>query len=76
MFASLHTASFATRRVQSRGILDRLFDLVQTASILSRQRRALAALDDFRLEDLGLTRAEAEAEAARPMWDTSAMYRR
>jgi uncharacterized protein YjiS (DUF1127 family) len=76
MFASLHTASFATRRVQSRGILDRLFDLVQSASILSRQRRALAAMDDYRLHDLGLTRAEAQAEATRPLWDTAALHRR
>lgn len=34
-----------------------------------RQRRALAALDDTRLTDLGLTRKEAETEAKRPIWD-------
>lgn len=36
---------------------------------LYRQRRALAALDDTRLTDLGLSRSEAEAEANRPIWD-------
>lgn len=36
---------------------------------LYRQRRALAALDSDRLADLGLTRAEAESEAKRPVWD-------
>ncbi|RLJ59147.1 uncharacterized protein DUF1127 [Litoreibacter meonggei] len=36
---------------------------------LYRQRRALAALDDTRLADIGLSRQEAEAEASRPVWD-------
>lgn len=36
---------------------------------LYRQRRALAALDDAALSDIGLTKAEAHAEAARPVWD-------
>lgn len=36
---------------------------------VARQRRALAALDDDRLADLGLSRAEAAREAARPFWD-------
>jgi uncharacterized protein YjiS (DUF1127 family) len=34
----------------------------------SAQRRALADLDDERLRDIGLTRAEARIEAARPFW--------
>ncbi len=34
----------------------------------SRQRRTLAELDDFRLKDIGLTRAEALAEARKPFW--------
>lgn len=34
-----------------------------------RQRRALARLDDRALADIGLTRAEADAEARRPIWD-------
>ena len=33
-----------------------------------RQRRALMALDDDRLEDLGISREEAVAEAAKPFW--------
>ena len=36
---------------------------------LYRQRRALAALDDTRLADIGISRHEAEAEASRPIWD-------
>ena len=33
-----------------------------------RQRRALERLDDAALRDLGLTRADAMAEARRPLW--------
>lgn len=36
---------------------------------LPRQRRALARLDARLLKDVGITRAQAEAEAARPIWD-------
>lgn len=36
---------------------------------LYRQRRALAALDNDRLADLGLSRHDAETEARRPVWD-------
>ena len=42
---------------------------------LWRQRRALAQLDAHRLDDIGLTRAEAQAEAARPIWDAPAHWR-
>ncbi len=34
----------------------------------SRQRRALMWLDDLALADIGITRAEAAREAARPFW--------
>ena len=33
-----------------------------------RERRALARLDDAALRDLGLTRADALAEARQPLW--------
>lgn len=33
-----------------------------------RQRVALAALDDHALRDIGLTRHQAEREAAKPFW--------
>ena len=35
---------------------------------LARQRRALGALSDHMLKDLGLTRADALREAGRPFW--------
>ena len=34
----------------------------------SRQRKALAELDDRLLRDIGITRTEARKEAARPFW--------
>lgn len=36
---------------------------------LYRQRRALANLDEHLLQDLGLTKSEAQTEAERPVWD-------
>jgi uncharacterized protein YjiS (DUF1127 family) len=36
---------------------------------LARQRRALLALNDRMLKDIGITRVEAEREARRPFWD-------
>jgi uncharacterized protein YjiS (DUF1127 family) len=34
----------------------------------SRQRQALAQLDDHDLKDIGMTRQQANAEAAKPFW--------
>jgi len=35
---------------------------------LARQRRALLALSEHMLKDIGISRAEAEREASRPFW--------
>jgi uncharacterized protein YjiS (DUF1127 family) len=37
-------------------------------SARTRQREALSRLDDRLLEDIGVTRQEANAEAAKPFW--------
>jgi uncharacterized protein YjiS (DUF1127 family) len=34
----------------------------------SRERQALAQLDDHALKDIGVTRRQANAEAAKPFW--------
>lgn len=73
MFASLHTATLATRRVQTVGSAPRLLTLVHAAIAAHRQRQALARLDDRTLADLGLTRDAALAEANRPLWDIPAV---
>ncbi|PVH29996.1 hypothetical protein DDE20_06670 [Pararhodobacter oceanensis] len=49
---------------------------LQTMIATARERRQLAALPEQRLEDLGLTRAEATLEAARPFWDAPRAWRR
>jgi len=43
---------------------------------LHLQRRALSRLDAPALRDIGVSREEAEAEAARPVWDVPAHWRR
>ena len=40
-----------------------------------RSRRALAALDEAALKDVGLTRDEAQREATRPFWDAPNTWR-
>ncbi len=49
----------------------RLTAFVELAQIWAEragQRRALAALDDPALKDIGVSRADAAAEAAKPFW--------
>lgn len=41
---------------------------------LWRQRRALARLDDAMLADIGITRAEAQLEAERPLWNAPSTW--
>jgi uncharacterized protein YjiS (DUF1127 family) len=66
-------ATPALRRLarSSTGLVHRL----QAALHLRRQRRSLRALDAHLLRDIGLTAAEAEAEAARPVWDVTPHWR-
>ncbi len=46
------------------------------ALALWRSRRALAALTDEQLRDVGLTDKEAQIEATRPIWDAPASWKR
>jgi uncharacterized protein YjiS (DUF1127 family) len=36
--------------------------------VLDRERRALQAMDDAALKDMGLSRADVEGELAKPFW--------
>jgi uncharacterized protein YjiS (DUF1127 family) len=47
----------------------RLVKRLRVAITLRQERRALAALDDHLLADIGLTRDVALAEASMPLWD-------
>ncbi|WP_170409559.1 DUF1127 domain-containing protein [Ruegeria atlantica] len=46
-----------------------LLSSLQDVFSLLRQRQTLAKLDDRALEDIGITREQAEAEASRSIWD-------
>ena len=62
------TADFAPTRSQAGG-QPTLFHRLQQAWIVRRQRRALLALDDRMLADVGLSRTDAYREAQRPFLD-------
>ncbi len=44
-------------------------------SAVARSRHSLARLDDHLLRDIGLTRAQAAAEAERPSWDAPSHWK-
>lgn len=70
------TAMFTqTRRLAVTGHRAGIFRRLLAATALHRQRRSLRDLDDARLTDIGLTRAEAEGEAARSAWDVPPGWR-
>lgn len=48
---------------------------VMQALSLLRSRRALAALSDEQLADVGLSASEARREASRPIWDAPASWK-
>jgi uncharacterized protein YjiS (DUF1127 family) len=41
----------------------------------ARQKARLRLLDDHLLSDIGVSRAEAEAESERPVWDSPSHWR-
>jgi uncharacterized protein YjiS (DUF1127 family) len=62
------------RAVADLSVMSLTFRLTR-AQALHRQRCALAALDDRLLDDVGLTRDQAEAEVNAPLWDAPAHWR-
>jgi uncharacterized protein YjiS (DUF1127 family) len=69
---SVKTRPFALRRLPWPRLIPDLAGFLA----LRRSRRHLARLDDHILRDIGLSRAEAEAEAIRPLWDAPPHWRR
>jgi uncharacterized protein YjiS (DUF1127 family) len=67
MLTATHCATPARRSVLSG--LKSLFAVWQ-------QRQALRSLDARALRDIGVSRTEADAEAARPFWDAPATWHR
>ncbi|SFQ95260.1 DUF1127 domain-containing protein [Poseidonocella sedimentorum] len=62
---SVRTAPWSLRTDRRASFLSKL----RSARSLLRQRRALGRLSAHQLEDIGLTRTQAEREARRPIWD-------
>lgn len=56
--------------------LSRLPALLLLFAAVSRSRKGLATLDDHLLQDIGLTREQALAEASRPGWDAPTHWTR
>jgi uncharacterized protein YjiS (DUF1127 family) len=52
-----------------------LLSALITRFAVLRQRRALVALDDSALQDIGLTRLEATTEGKRRFWDAPDSWR-
>ncbi|MBT9244400.1 DUF1127 domain-containing protein [Gemmobacter fulvus] len=68
-----HSLPVAQPRIspRRRPLMLRLLDLMS----LRRQRRALTEMEPHLLADIGLSAAEADAEARRPIWDAPAHWR-
>jgi uncharacterized protein YjiS (DUF1127 family) len=64
--ARARVASYLGRRLRDIAAIG-LARLLQWHE-LARERRALLALSDHMLKDIGISRAEAEREARRPFW--------
>ncbi len=52
-----------------------LFARIRSVLSVRRQRQQLARLDARALNDIGITRAEADAEARRPIWDAPQFWK-
>lgn len=50
--------------------------IIRRAVSLKRQRRRLARLDDRALQDIGVSRSEADAEARRFVWDAPEFWQK
>jgi uncharacterized protein YjiS (DUF1127 family) len=61
-------ASLARPHDRFRICARKCLDFLSIAMERTRQRRALAGLDDHMLKDIGLTRNEAMQECAMPFW--------
>ncbi len=51
-------------------------DLLRRVRATQHQRQQLHDLDSAALLDIGLSRAQADAEASRPIWDVPVNWRR
>ena len=61
---------------QPRSASPRLLTRAIAANAVWREHKILREMEADRLEDLGLTRAEAQAEATKSLWDVPSHWRR
>lgn len=59
-------------RAPTRQLLNGISRLARLVLGIGAERRQLAALEDWQLEDIGVTRAQADAEAGRAFGDIPA----
>ena len=60
--------SYSPRQIREPNLLARFWRECARWSARSRQRRALSYLDDRLLDEIAVTRQQANAEAAKPPW--------
>lgn len=72
MFASHASTRHRTAHASRAGFIARLRMALEARS----QRRALARFDARMLRDIGVSRAQAEAEVNRPLWDVPSNWLR
>lgn len=65
---TFHTVSRAAPSATTIGVLIRATDALLGWLQRDRDRRALQALDDRLLRDIGISRGDVEAEAAKHFW--------
>jgi uncharacterized protein YjiS (DUF1127 family) len=61
-------AGRASDRLAGRALGTEVAELLLTWIKRTRQRRQLGQLSDHMLKDIGLSRADVEAETAKPFW--------
>lgn len=73
MTVSIRTSALhANCQPKPRSIRARLVEMIT----LAHQRRQLATLDDHLLADIGISRTQAHAEAAQPVWNAPRHWRK
>lgn len=69
---TLSRIAIARRNAPRGGYVARLFAFVR----LSNERKRLKSLTDAQLDDIGVSRAQAIAEANRALWDAPSHWKR
>ncbi len=66
--STIHNTDFQSPRRHPVNPLKRLYALLYIWQARAEQRYSLTEIEDRLLADVGITRAEADREAAKPFW--------